>query len=134
MDLTAELQSRILAMEMRCYFKILLISYKDHVTKQEVYAKIPAGDQTIQRPLDHCKETQNEVVWTYLPFIRSGQNYLARHRESGKKRQTEKEVGREHQGMDRPGVHQVPEGREKWRKLVAKSSVVPQRPSWVRDR
>ena len=26
------------------------------------------------------------------------------------------------------------ENREKWRKLVAKSSVVPQRPSWSRDR
>ena len=42
--------------------------------------------------------------------MRSGQNYLARHSERGKKtRQTEEEVGR-HQGMDRPGVHQVPEG------------------------
>ena len=38
--------------------------------------------------------------------------------------QTEKEVGRQHQGMDRPGVRQVPEGsleREEWRKLVVKS-------------
>ena len=26
------------------------------------------------------------------------------------------------------------ENREKWRKLVAKSSVVPQQPSWLRDR
>ena len=26
------------------------------------------------------------------------------------------------------------EDREKWRKLVEKSSVVPQRPSWLRDR
>ena len=30
--LTAELQKRIQAMEMRCYRKILRISYKDHVT------------------------------------------------------------------------------------------------------
>ena len=38
-------------------------------------------------------------------------NHLARHSERGKKtRQTEEEVGRQHQGMDRPGVHQVPEG------------------------
>ena len=36
---------------------------------------------------------------------------LARHSERGKKtRQTEVEVGRQHQGMDRPGVLQVPEG------------------------
>ena len=42
---------------------------------------------------------------------KSGQNHLARHSEMGKKaRQTEKEVGRQHQGMNRPGVRQVPEG------------------------
>ena len=38
--LTAELQRRIQAMEMRCYLKILHISYKDHVTNEEVHAKI----------------------------------------------------------------------------------------------
>ena len=38
--LTAELQKRIQAMEMRCYRKILRISYKDHVTNVEVRAKI----------------------------------------------------------------------------------------------
>ena len=37
--LTAELQ-RIQAMEMRCYRKILHISYKDHVTNEEVRAKL----------------------------------------------------------------------------------------------
>ena len=38
--LTAELRRRIQAMEMRCYRKILHISYKDHVTNEEVRAKI----------------------------------------------------------------------------------------------
>ena len=38
--LTAELQRRIQAMEMRCYCKILHISYEDHVTNKEVYAKV----------------------------------------------------------------------------------------------
>ena len=38
--LTAELRRRIQAMEMRCYRKILRISYKDHVTNEEVRAKI----------------------------------------------------------------------------------------------
>ena len=37
--------------------------------------------------------------------------HLARHSERGKKtRQTEEEMGRQHQEMDRPGVRQVPEG------------------------
>ena len=38
--LTAELQRRIQAMEMRCYRKILHISYNDHVTYKKVRAKI----------------------------------------------------------------------------------------------
>ena len=38
--LTAELPRRIQAMEMRCYRKILRISYKDYVTNEEVRAKI----------------------------------------------------------------------------------------------
>ena len=37
---TAELQRRIQAMEMRCYRKILRSSYKNHVTNEEVRAKI----------------------------------------------------------------------------------------------
>ena len=67
------------------------------------------------RQLDHTKTSslsiQTAVVWSCFPFIRSGQNHLARHNERGKKtRQTEEEVGRQHQGMDRPGVPQFPEG------------------------
>ena len=46
-----------------------------------------------------------------MPFIRPGQNHLARRSERGKKtRKTEEEVGKQHQGMDKPGVRQVPEG------------------------
>ena len=38
--LTAKLQRKIQAMEMRYYRKILRISHKDHVTNEEVHAKI----------------------------------------------------------------------------------------------
>ena len=68
------------------------------------------------------------MVWTCLPFIRSGQNHLKGHSEGGKKtRQTEQEVGR-HQGMDSLKFAKSPravENREKWKKLVVKSSMVP---------
>ena len=37
---TAELQRRIQATDMRCYHKILCISHKDHVTNEEVHAKV----------------------------------------------------------------------------------------------
>ena len=111
-----------------------------HLIKRPCYQRgspcqDPAGNRNTRRPPDHCKETQTAVVWPCPPSIRFGESHLARHSERGKKtRQTEEEVGRQHQGMDRPGVRLVPEGREnreKWRKLVAKSSVVPQR---FRDR
>ena len=98
----------------------------------------PAGNRTTRRPPDHGKETQTAVVWSCFLFFRSGQNHLARHSERGKKtRQTEGEVRRQHQGMDRPGVRQVPEVSGEYGKmeeLVVKSSVVPQRPSRLRDR
>ena len=71
----------------------------------------PAGNRTIWRPPVHRKEMQTAVVWSCLLFIRFNQNHLTRHSERGKKsRQTEEEVKRQHQGMDRPGVRQVPEG------------------------
>ena len=57
------------------------------------------------------------MVRSCFPFIRSGQNHLARHSEREKKtRQTEEEVGKQHQEMDRPGVRQVPEGNGEQRK------------------
>ena len=93
---------------MRCYRKILHSSYKD---QRGSPFQDPAGNWTTRRLPDHYKETHTAVVWWCLPFIRSGQNHLARHNERGKKtRQTKEEVRRQHQGMDRPGVRQVTEG------------------------
>ena len=94
---------------------------KKHVTNEGVCAKIqqaigphkdlltivgslcqePAGNRTTRRPPDYRKETQTTVIWSCLPFVRSGQNHFARHSERGKKtRRTKEEVGRQHQGMD----------------------------------
>ena len=98
----------------------------------------PAGNRTTGKPPDQGKEMQTAVVWTCLPFIRSGQNYFARHSERAKKtRQTEKEVGRQHQGMTRPGVRQIPEGRGEQGKMEETDCEIicgAQRPSLLRDR
>ena len=94
-----------------------------HLTQRPCYQRgspcqDPAGNRTTRRPPDHRKETQTAVVWSCLPFIRSGQNHIARHNEREKMtRQTEEEVGRQHQGMDRPGVRQVPEDSGEQEKL-----------------
>ena len=43
--LTAELLRRIQAVEMRCYRKILRVSYKDHDTNEKVCAKIQQANR-----------------------------------------------------------------------------------------
>ena len=74
----------------------------------------PAGNLTSRRPPDHCKEMQTAVVWSCLPFVRSGQNHLARHSEREKKTmQTEEEVGRQHQENGQAWSSPSPRGQ--WR-------------------
>ena len=76
---------------------------------------------------DHRKETQTAVAWTYLPFIRSGQNHLESKGEEDKagKRGGKTTLGNE-KGMEFAKSQGAVENREKWRKLVVKSSVVHQ--------
>ena len=59
--LTAELQRRIQAMEMRCYRKILHISQKDHVTNEEVRAKIQQAIGPHEDPLTNVK--RRKLQW-----------------------------------------------------------------------
>ena len=92
-------------MERRCYRKILCISYKDHVTNEEVHAKIQQANGLHKDLLTIVK--RHKLQWYGHVSCLSGlaRNHLARHGERGKKtRQTEEEVGRQHQGMDRPGA------------------------------
>ena len=42
-NFTAKLEKRTHAFDMRCYWRLLNISYKDHVTKEEVRRKIHAA-------------------------------------------------------------------------------------------
>ena len=130
--LTAELQRRIQAMEMRCYRKILLISYKDHVTNEEVRAKIQQAigpHEDLLTIVKRCK-----LQWYGHVFPSSGlakaifQGTVEGRRRQGtqrkrwedrgkKTRHTEEEVGRQHQGIDRPGVRQVSEGSGEQEKM-----------------
>ena len=110
--LTAELQRRIQAMEIRYYRKILRISYKDHrpCNQRRSLCQSPAGIRTTRKS-PYQKETQTDAVWTCLP------SHMP-HNERGKKtRQREKEVERQHQRKDMPGVRQVPKGSEEQVKM-----------------
>ena len=91
--------------------EMLRISYKDHVTNEEVCAKIQQAIGPHEDLLIIVK--RHKLKW-YGPVSRSSglaKTILQRHGERGKKtRQTEEEVESQHQAMDRPGVRQVPEG------------------------
>ena len=109
--LTAELQSRIQAMEMRCYRKILRISYKDHLTNEEVRAKIK---QAIGPHEDLLTVIKRRKLQWYGHVSRSSglaKTILQGTVKGGRRRGRQKEeMRRQHQRMDRPGVRQVPEG------------------------
>ena len=133
---TAELQRRIQAMEKRCYRKILHISYKDHGTNQEVLAKIqqatgPHEDLTIVKG--------RKLQWYGHVSLSSGlaktilQGTVKGGRRQGGQRKRWEDNIREWTGLEFGKSQRAVENREKWRKLVAKSSVVPQRPSQLRD-
>ena len=84
-------------MEMRCYHKILRISYKDHVTNEEVRAKFQQAIGPHEDLLTIVERRKLQWYGHVSRFIRYGQNHLARHSERGKKtRQTEEEMGKQH--------------------------------------
>ena len=96
-----------------------------------------AGDWTTWRSPDDRKETQTAVVWSCLPFNRSGQKTILQgtvkggRRQGGQRKRWEANI-REWTGLEFGKSQRAVENREKWRKLVAKVSVVPQRPSRLR--
>ena len=135
--LTAELQRRIKAMEMRCYRKTLHISYKDHVTNEEVCAKIQQAIGPHEDLLIIVKG--RKLLWYGHVSCSSGlaktilQGTVKGGRRQGRKRKRWEDNIREWTGLEFGKSQRAVENRETWRKLVAKSSVVPQRPSRLRD-
>ena len=133
----AELQRRIQAMEMRCYRKILHISYKDHVTNEEVLAKIQQATGPHEDLLTTIKISK--LQWYGHVSRSSGlaktilQGTVKGGRRQGGQRKRWEDNNREWTGLEFGKSQRAVENREKWRKLVAKSSVVPQRPSRLMD-
>ena len=132
--LTAELQRRIRAMEMRCYRKILRNSYEDH----EVFAKIRQAigpHEDLLTLLKRCK-----LKWYGHVSRSSGlaktilQGTVKGGRRQGRQKKRWEDNIRGWTGLEFAKSQRAVENREKWRKQVVKSSVVPKRPPWLRDR
>ena len=116
---------------MKCYRKTLRISYKDHVTNKEVLAKIP---QAIGPHEDLLIIGQRRKLQWYGHDSRSSglakiilQGTVKGGRRLGRQRRRWEDKIREWTGLEFAKSQKAVENRKIWRKLVAKSSVVPQR-------
>ena len=129
-------KKRIQALEMRCYLKILYISYKDHVTNEEVRTKI---QQAIGQHEDLTIVKRRKLQWYGHVSRSSGlaktifQGTVKGERRQGRQGKRWEYNIRKWTGLEFGKSQRAVENREKWRKLVAKS-FVPQRPSRLRDR
>ena len=106
--LTAELEKRMQAFEMKCTWRLLDISYKDHVFNKEARRKIQAAIGDYDELFMLVKKWK--LRWFGHVSRSSG---LAKAILQGtvkirrKKRQTEEEFGRQYQRVDRNGLCQL---------------------------
>ena len=113
---------------MRCYRKILHISYKDHVTDEEVSTKI---QQAIAPHEDLLTIVKRRKLQWYGHVSRSSglaktilQGTVKGGRQGRQRKRWEDNI-RKWTGLEFGKFQRAVENREKWRKMIAKSSVVP---------
>ena len=118
---------------------MLHISYKDHVTYEEVRAKMQQAirpQEDLMTMVQRCK-----LQWYGHVSCSSGlANTILQGTVNGGRRQGRQlrkrweDNIRKWTGLEFAKSQRAVENTGKWRKLVAKSSVVPQRPSRLRDK
>ena len=125
-------------MEIRCYRKILRISYNDHVTNDDCRAQIQQAIGPHEDLLTSVKRRQ--LKWYGHVSRSSGlakiilQGTVKRGRRQGRQKKGWEDIIREWTGLEFAKSQRAVKNREKWRQLVVKLSVVLQRPSRLRDR
>ena len=133
--LTAELEKRTQAFEMRCYRRLLIISYKDHVINEEVRRKIHAAIGEYDKLLTLVKK--RKLRWFGHVSRSSGlaktilQGTVKGKRKRGRQKKRWEDNIKEWTGMDFANSTRAAENRSRWKGIVANSSVVPRRPSKV---
>ena len=133
--LTAELEKRTQAFEMRCYRRLLNISDKDHVTNEEVRRKIQAAIGEYDELLTLVKK--RKLRWFGHVSRSSGfaktilQGTVKGKRKRGRQKKSREDNIKEWTGMDFASPTRAAENRSRWKGIVANSSVVPRRPPKV---
>ena len=136
--LAAELQRRIEAMEMRCYRKLLRIPYKDHVTNEEVRAKI---QQAVGPHEDHLTiAKRRKLQWYGHVSLSSGltktilQGTVKGERRQGRQRKRQEDNIREWTGLEFGKSQSAVENRGNGGSWLRNHLWCPQRPSRLMDR
>ena len=133
--LTAELVKRTQAFEMRCYRRQFNISYKDHVTNEEVRRKIQAATGEYDELLTLVKK--RNLRWFCHVSRSSGlaktilQGTVEGERKRGRQKKRWEDNIKGWTGMDFASSTRAAENRTRWKVIVANSSVVPRRPPRV---
>ena len=111
-------------MEMRWYRKTLLISYKDHVTNEEVRAKIQLAIGPHEDLVTIVK--RRKLQWYGYVSRSSGlaktilQGTVKEGRRQGRQRKRWEDNIRERTGLEFAKSPRAVGNREKWKKLVVK--------------
>ena len=128
LTLTAELEKRTQAFEMRCSRRLLNISYKDHVTN-EFRRKIQAAIGEYNELLTLVKK--RKLSWFGHVSRSSGlaktvlQGTVKGKRKRGRQKKRWEDNSKEWTGMDFASSTRAAENRSRWKGIVANSSVVP---------
>ena len=129
--LTAELERRIQAMEMRCFRKLLGITYSDRITNEEVQNRI---EQAIGPYDDLLTAVRHRKLKWYGHVTRSSglaqtilQGTVPGGRKSGRQKKRWEDNIKEWTALQLSDTLRKAESRKEWRELVAKTPVVPLR-------
>ena len=133
----AEIERRIQALEMRCYRRLLNISYKDHVTNEEVRNRIQNAIGVHDDLLTMVKK--RKLRWYGHISRASGmaktilQGTVKGARSRGRQKKRWEDNIKEWTGMGFGNSLRTAEDREEWKGIVAAPSLVPRRPPRLRD-
>jgi len=130
--LTTELQKRILSMEMRCYRKILGITYLDRVTNEEIRNKVVQAIGPHDNLLTTVKK--RKLRWFGHAARSSGltktilQGTVPGSRKRGRQKKRWEDNIKEWTGLNLAEAIRAAEDRDRWRRIVDEV-MVPQRPT-----
>ena len=137
--LIAELDKRTQIFELRCYRRLLDISYKDHITSEEVRRRIQTAIGEYDKLITMAKK--RNLMW-FGHVSRSSdlastiRQVTVNGKRRGKQKKRWEDTIKELTGINFASSTMAAEDRTRWKGVVAKSHVVPQRlgkvMGWIR--